>query len=215
MKKKNETTTCLRSNPKIDVGLSGLQAIVEDYSKKYFDALEENLLKISCGTITDCVCGAINDKEHLPDNAVEKYKKGRHQWRLTNAQINGFKDGLEKITTETKDFHSFQELYSWVLNHRTNGFGDLRCYDFSLCYGYNKGLRPSEFVYIHAGTKEGAKALKEKGLLHSEMNDRIPVKSFPKILQDLGAIHIENLLCIYKDALKGLKKIEKINSKIC
>lgn len=214
MNKKNERPTCWRTKP-IDVGESGLSEIVEDYYKKYFAALEEYLPKISSGTVLDCICGALNVKKYLPDEADEKYKKESHQRRLTNAQINRFKEALEKAVLEKQEFHSFHELYTWVLKKRTNGFRELRCYDFSLCYGYNKGLRPSEFVYIHAGTKAGAEALKEKGLLPSEITDRIEVKSFPKILQNLGAIHIENLLCIYKDALKGLKDTEKINSKIC
>lgn len=214
MKKKNESPTCWRSKP-IDIGVTGLSEIVEDYKKNHFDNLEKNLSKISSGTITDCVCGALNSKEYLPDDADEKYKKGPHEWRLPNAQINGFIKALKAAQIETETFNSFDDLYSWVLKKRTNGFGHLRCYDFSLSYGYNKGLRPIEFVYIHAGTKTGAKALKDKGLLQSEITERIPVKAFPKILQNLGSIHIENLLCIYKDALNGIKDITEVKSKNC
>ena len=214
MKRKNDSSLCWRTKPIVN-GVSDLSEIVADYKKKYLDALEENLPKISSGTIKNCICGAINDKEYLPDDADEKYKKGPHQRRLTNAQINDFEKALKEAGIDNQKFHSFHELYSWVLKNRTNGFRELRCYDFSLCYGYNKELRPFEFVYIHAGTRAGAEALKEKGLLQSEITDRIPVKAFPQILQNLGAIHIENLLCIYNDALKGIKDVKKVKSKIC
>lgn len=60
-------------------------------------------------------------------------------------------------------------------------------------------------VYLHAGTREGAKKLDIEG-------DVALLSDFPKEIQSLGATHAENFLCLYKNRLKPNKNYR--NSKL-
>ena len=92
---------------------------------------------------------------------------------------------------------------------RVMGFGKLVTYDFCLRFGYKRGICPQKFVYLHSGTKDGAKELKRllPELDTKEYEEMMPVEKLPENLQKLGATHIENLLCIFKGRLASLQKI--------
>ena len=74
-----------------------------------------------------------------------------------------------------------------------HGIGDLTIYDTALRIGVNLGLWPTR-VYLHSGTRVGARAL---GLNwrapHIEPDD------CPAELQLLRPHEIEDCLCIFKD----------------
>ncbi|MEO0269567.1 MAG: hypothetical protein ABIN73_07505 [candidate division WOR-3 bacterium] len=50
-------------------------------------------------------------------------------------------------------------------------------------------------VYLHAGTKEGAKNLG----LNTKGKKALQINELPKELKDLSPIEIEDILCIYRD----------------
>jgi len=72
------------------------------------------------------------------------------------------------------------------------GLGDLYIYDTALRLGSFLKLSPKH-VYLHAGTRAGARAL---GLKLSE--DFLRVTALPKTIQVLEPHEIEDFLCIYK-----------------
>jgi hypothetical protein len=78
---------------------------------------------------------------------------------------------------------------------RSNGLGSLYAYDTARRLGAKLGVEPQR-VYLHAGTRKGAKAL---GLDYRQAS--LPVNDFPEPLRVLPADMLESFLCIYKDRL--------------
>ena len=70
--------------------------------------------------------------------------------------------------------------------------------DTALRIGAKLGIRPDR-VYLHRGTREGARALK---LDASQAT--IDVSQLPPAFQRLDAREIEDCLCIYKEDLRRL-----------
>src|SRR5262249_27216325 len=78
-----------------------------------------------------------------------------------------------------------------------HGIGELTIYDTALRIGAKLDLEPT-VVFLHGGTRKGARAL---GLdWHKEFIAR---DAFPSEFQPLSASEIEDVLCIYKEQLQG------------
>jgi hypothetical protein len=76
------------------------------------------------------------------------------------------------------------------------GIGELTVYDTALRIGAKLGHLPKA-VYLHAGTRAGARAL---GL--DWKAEVLPIRAFPAELRVLAPHEIEDCLCIFKDRLK-------------
>lgn len=107
--------------------------------------------------------------------------------------------------SQEKKYKTFASLYDAVkkIGNRISGIGPLATYDFSIRYGYGKGLQPEEEVYIHAGTLTGAQYVLGKKR-EIKVWDRIPVSEFPEVMRRLNGLHLENFLCTYKKKLKEI-----------
>jgi hypothetical protein len=79
--------------------------------------------------------------------------------------------------------------------------GKLTVYDTALRIAAWRGLEP-EAIYLHAGTRVGAKAL---GLAHHE--GPVALKQLPAPLRRLSPREIEDVLCIYKDLFQRLRRV--------
>jgi len=94
--------------------------------------------------------------------------------------------------------HSFADLLTHVNTavRPIHGIGELYVYDTTLRLGGHLRLVPRE-VYLHAGTRRGARAL---GLDHR--SDSVSPNQLPTVLRRLRPHEVEDLLCIYKDWLR-------------
>ena len=97
---------------------------------------------------------------------------------------------------ELKRYRDFDKLIR-IVDKETgsiSGIGDLAVYDFALRIGTRLRRLP-ERVYLHAGTREGAKAL---GL---NLNGRASIEmcELPRALHVLKPWEAEDVLCIFKD----------------
>jgi hypothetical protein len=92
---------------------------------------------------------------------------------------------------------SFDDLYRRVAVaiEPLDGIGELTVYDTALRIGAKLGHLPSK-VYLHRGTRAGAKAL---GLNWKAKT--LAVRELPAVLRVLPAHEIEDCLCIFKDRL--------------
>ncbi|MDY6803319.1 MAG: hypothetical protein SXA11_05865 [Cyanobacteriota bacterium] len=124
-------------------------------------------------------------------------KMSRHQHRVGSEKL---KEGLRIAlidNIQSDRFETFEQLYEWVKSvaHQVDGLGELVTYDVALRLGMWLNLEPA-VVYLHRGTRDGAKKfnvnVKEK---------TATVSAFPPEMQELGATHAENFLCIYKEHL--------------
>ena len=97
-----------------------------------------------------------------------------------------------------RDFDSLLLLVERTLRG-IDGLGDLYYYDTSRRIGAFLGLFPLR-VYLHRGTREGAKALR---LDHTRQY--LNMISLPNELRCLEPKHVEDFLCRYKDRLKNVR----------
>lgn len=118
-----------------------------------------------------------------------------HQRRMPVATLKKAQQLL--LRARLNECKSFGELLTRVANTagRIKFVGDLAIYDFSVRVGAYLSLSPVT-IYLHAGTREGAKALKL-----DYKTKCLPKNKFPKALQTLSCFEIEDCLCIYAEKL--------------
>ncbi|MFV9507774.1 MAG: hypothetical protein AB4911_24765 [Oscillochloridaceae bacterium umkhey_bin13] len=143
--------------------------------------------------------------EHLPtiDMSIEyaalaKLPSGKrhpHQYRLKRTVLESVRQCLQIHAEQLEQSNSFEDVIHIVRGCAVPGFGPLAMYDTALRLAVRLGKRPTA-VYIQAGTRKGAATL---GL--NVDRPMIPMDELPGPLQRIGAEHVENFLCIYKDQL--------------
>lgn len=90
------------------------------------------------------------------------------------------------------DLHNrVEKSIGWI-----DGIGELAVYDIAHRIGIWLDLEPDR-VYLHRGTREGAKALGLNGRA-------IELDRFPREFRRLPPADVENCLCIYKADLKSI-----------
>lgn len=126
-----------------------------------------------------------------------------HQRRIPADALAKANEKLQVVWAEIQDCTSFDDLHALVRREidPIPGIGKLVVYDVAIRIGASRIMRlEPKFVYLHAGTREGAKAL---GL--DVRRDVIDPTEFPKPFQRLRPDDIESCLCCYKDDLKRIK----------
>ncbi len=125
-------------------------------------------------------------------------KRYSHQRRLKKAVLEQARDALLTNVASISQCRTFDELFELLeaIVRPINGIGELYVYDTCLRIGAKLGLLPTE-VYLHAGTRAGAKALGLDGTAQS-----LKVSALPPDLQQLEPYEIEDLLCIFKGDLE-------------
>src|SRR5437899_13005582 len=121
-----------------------------------------------------------------------------HQRRIPRSALAEAKESLLKVDFSTVE--SFDELHKLVAKtiDPIRFIGPLTIYDTAHRIGAYLGLHP-EFVYMHAGVFDGAKALN----LDCKA-DKLPMSALPKAFHRLRPDRAEDCLCMYKKQLKAL-----------
>jgi len=124
----------------------------------------------------------------------ENEKMHSHQCRVAHKLDLGLKISYAD-NIQPNDFKDFESVYSWVksVTDRVKGLGATTAYDIARRLGAWLNIQPT-VVYLHAGAAEGANKLGIKG-------EKVSLNDFPQEIQNLGATHAENFLCIYKNCL--------------
>ena len=121
-------------------------------------------------------------------------KRSDHHRRRKKGQLELSKkillDNKVKIAS-CKDFHTLICLLQNLLSD-VNDLGVLYYYDTALEIGFYLNLFP-KFIYLHSGTREGARNL---GLNYRK--EYLTKDEFPNELQILEPYELEDFLCIYK-----------------
>ena len=129
-------------------------------------------------------------------------KRHSHQYRVPTAALQESRRRLLDNLPALRKASSFEELFELVeaMVRPIHWIGELAVYDTALRVGARFGLEPAK-VYLHRGTRDGAKAL---GLAHRAK--AIELAELPAELRTLTAGEIEDVLCIYKDEFTGLRR---------
>lgn len=125
-----------------------------------------------------------------------KNQKSDHQYRIQVEALELSRKILlhnKKKISSCKDFDTLLKLIDSLLKD-VKGLGELYYYDTTLKLGSYLNIFP-EFIYLHRGTREGAKYL---GLNYKK--EYIKKTDLPNELQTLEPYELEDFLCIYKNS---------------
>ena len=150
-----------------------------------------------------------NNNKLIELASLSRYKSGKkhpHQRRINNDSLKKFSRSLIKRKRAIIKSRSFSLLLCILKSARKKGIGELTIYDTALRIGISKNIKPNE-VYLHAGTKKGAQILLKSRI----RTDSLTISELPTSFHALSVscVHAEEILCIYKDALKNSKACEK------
>lgn len=134
-----------------------------------------------------------------------------HQWNLREKYPDVPKKAeliLVKCTAKIAacdDFDALHDLIKHELKGHVKGAGEMYCYDTAFRIGISMGIYPQK-IYLHRGTRDGAKALGiyMKGRDVMKMSEL--VKKYPEF-KKMKPHQIEDFLCIKKDILHKFKRI--------
>jgi len=141
---------------------------------------------------------AVNYAARSIDNRKKRYS---HQRRLKKVSLEQAQQILLtdiQSIEQARDFDALFELVDRILKP-VNGIGELYVYDTALRIGSKKGIYPTK-IYLHAGTRVGAKALGFDGKAETLEKSALLVK-YPEF-HPLEPHEIEDVLCIFKADLK-------------
>lgn len=133
-------------------------------------------------------------------------KRFSHQRRIPKRVLLKSLSVLLKQSRPLKKAGTFEELHDKLseLLGNIKGIGALYIYDTAFRIGAFLNLEPV-YVYLHAGTSQGAKNLGLK-----QTSGFLNLNILPPALKKLKAWEVEDILCIYKHEIKrpvlGLKR---------
>lgn len=130
-----------------------------------------------------------------------RWKRLDHQRRIPPGTLRAWTKALLRKHDQIRSCHTFEALIS-MLETESRKFwrnGELTVYDAALRIGAYRKLEP-EKVYLHAGTRKGARYLRLDGGMRSLAPDE-----FDKAFSRLKPYQIEDCLCLYAKALKSLR----------
>ena len=145
--------------------------------------------------------------ENLPDlrSAIRKAalcesfdgKRHSHQRRIPRLVLELAESKLQAAFNRLQRAIDFEALHKYISDEiwSIRGIGDLTVYDIAQRIGAFRKLSP-RYVYLHAGTKEGASALGLSG-------ERILPSDLPLAFSQLTPSEIEDCLCLFKAQLAG------------
>jgi hypothetical protein len=136
-------------------------------------------------SLADAIRAAALSK--LPDR-----RRHPHQRRIPGRVLRQAATALSNASLEVPIFEDLHETVRRTIGP-LRGIGELAVYDMAYRIGAHFGLEPDR-IYLHAGTREGARALGLGG-------NALSKGELPKAFQRLSPGEIEDCLCIYKGDL--------------
>jgi hypothetical protein len=125
-------------------------------------------------------------------------KRYSHQRRITKSALQHARDilsGQERTIRKSRNFDDLFNLIDRALKP-VHGIGELYVYDTALRIGAKLSLAPTK-VYLHAGTREGARVLGADAPAVT-----IDMGALPPEFHCLEPHEIEDILCIFKGKLR-------------
>lgn len=127
-----------------------------------------------------------------------------HQRRVPASVLEQGRAALLQIGDRLEAAQSFHELHELVAEvfRSIRGLGELATYDAADRLRHRLGLESAHIIYLHAGTRVAARRL-FGGRLPTGSAWGIDRRKIPTSLRDLSTHELEDVLCIYKEALFG------------
>lgn len=190
--------------------LTTLDAIVEDFQWRYKDRAK-----------TDQVVAFCRDAEDFPtavQRAVEaRDAQGKHHNHQSKVDLTARRKFGRKIIRKAQagrlDLTDFDAFHDGIDEIKPYGIGPVTVYDTAIRVGAYLGIEPDS-VYMHAGVRQGMRALgdallrrgamKGRGafLARAAKGDKVRLKKFPPPLNRLKADDVEDILCTYREVFE-------------
>ena len=183
----SDSSSC--TQPAIGPNLGTLEAVVQRYIETCQVRLEAQLRTFADEpTLQSAVARAA--LAETPDG-----KRYSHQRRIKGVVLQAVLHRLLEI--DHSQMRSFDELHTAIDRAigSIRGVGELLVYDTALRIGARLSLMPKR-VYLHSGTRHGARVL---GLPWKQRS--ISIDELPAALRGLQPHEIEDCLCIFKNRL--------------
>ena len=175
--------------------LHSIAAIVQDYIHRHRPKTIRELRYFrNIGSLEDAITQAglarrpdgrrWSHQRRIPAAVLAVATRRLHRAKLGSAR--SFADVIARVNTAVRSVH---------------GIGELYVYDTALRLGGHLRLLPRE-VYLHAGTRRGARAL---GL--DDRSESVSLNQLPAALRRLRPHEVEDVLCIYEDWLATVKGV--------
>lgn len=173
-----------------DFGDQKFKAIISDYKARFVSCKQEPWIEFSRNQ------RSLRDAVRVSSLCInEEGKRHPHQYRIPQKVLEGVHIELVQNIRKVNRVRSFDELYQLISSFEIFGIGKLTTYDIATRIGAYLKLKPDR-VYLHAGTRTGAKKLLGKISKPYLIKDDLPK---PFRTSSLSYSEIEDILCIYKD----------------
>lgn len=168
---------------------------VNRYIEKFREAAREEMLFYS-GQKTLMSAVSVSARGITKENV-----KHPHQYRIPKEVLKTAEQRLIGAINHFDEIDDFDKLHSIVSDLITpiSGIGQLTVYDITQRIGAFLGVEP-KVIYLHAGTRVGAKALGFSG-------NSVTKQELPAAFSRLSPGEIEDCLCIFKNSF-GQNKTE-------
>ena len=171
--------------------MTKLEEIIDDYKKKCLPDVENEIEWFTEPT-------TLNDQiDRACSSMMSWNKKHMHQASIPPVSLLSCATAIKNVHKNLKQCNNFDELHgliaSTIANVNPRRIGRLTIYDIALRIGWNLKKCP-DVVYLHAGTRIGAKVLIPKLTGYTLSIDRLPLA-----FQVLTPSQAEDVLCRYAD----------------
>ena len=159
--------TCTTTANKTSMQNSSLPLLVEIYRQKHQNsALREKNFFVRMPSLNLAIYHAAFALDHR--TPAKRYS---HQRRIRRAPMKQAYKYLSEALVNIKNCKTFSELHELlrIAFLRIRGLGQLYTYDTALRIGFTLGIEPLT-VYLHAGTRQGARAI---GIRSSKISSRL------------------------------------------
>jgi hypothetical protein len=175
--------------------LDSFDAVVDDYIARFRDRADNESRWFAIQKSLDAAI------ENAGMARAPSGKRLSHQRRIPKAVLRAWTDELKASAPLIKKAATFAELHDLIAAtaRELHGIGRLTVYDTARRLGAFLRLEP-ERVYLHAGTREGARLF---GLADREW---LLPSDLPESFRRLTPGEIEDCLCIYRDALSAIRE---------
>lgn len=135
-------------------------------------------------------------------------KRLSHQRRIPPQALVKGEHQLQRALVKLKKATDFAEIFDIVeqVMRSIRGLSELAVYDTALRIAAWRHLEPRR-VYLHSGTRIGARNL---GLNHRARS--LQIRECPAALWKLRAHEVEDVLCIYKNAFRYIRRTAQLQS---
>ena len=199
--------------------LTNLKRIAKDFKWRYKDRDKTDQVVRFCADAPDfatAVRRAVEARDAVGKHHNHQSKVDITARRKFGAKIIKRRKEIERLVQWSKanpvksgldGYSCFDAIHDLLDEIKPRGIGPVTVYDVATRVGAYLGIEP-ESVYLHAGVKQGIKALEEKGIMDSGTSrlPRVPMYLFPPPWDEMKADDVEDMLCTYREVFESWQK---------